>query len=283
MVIAYIPRGIKRSIVVVALLLIAAAAWLHFSGPARSAKQPSDSSIAPREAPPVAAPSAAASPAPSIQHPVKLDEVSAGRVDESSIAGELTALFGRNAILTLFQLGDFPRRVAATVDNLGRHYAPAAVWPLNPAPGRFTVDHRNNVDVISASNGRRYGPYLRLLETVDASRAVSVYLHFYPLFQAAYEGIGYPKGYFNDRLVEVLDELLATPELTAPAVVWLADIKGPELPSRPWVLYRFDDPGLEGLSAGQKILLRFGPSEEKRIKAILTEYRRLIVAAGQAR
>ena len=49
-------------------------------------------------------------------------------------------------------------------------------------------------------------------------------------------------------------------------------------PTRPWVLYRFVDPELEALSAGQKILLRTGPVNEHRLKARLSELRGLLTA-----
>jgi len=39
-------------------------------------------------------------------------------------------------------------------------------------------------------------------QLVDAKKLVSVYVHLYPLFQQAYVGLGYPDGYFNDRLVQ---------------------------------------------------------------------------------
>jgi hypothetical protein len=215
---------------------------------------------------------------PGIQHPIEARDSAAPALGAAGIPGELMAVFGRDAVLTLFQIDDFPRRLVATVDNLGRHFAPTGVWPLNPAPGRFAVEHRNRVDLISPGNAQRYAAYLRLLDTVDPRQVVDLYIRCYPALQAAYEGIGYPKGYFNDRLVEVLDQLLATPELSAPAIVWLADIDGPEQPQRPWVLYRFEDPALESLTAGQKILLRFGPVEERVLKAKLAQYRQLLTA-----
>jgi len=56
----------------------------------------------------------------------------------------------------------------------------------------------------------------------------------------------------------------------------LPDIRGPLKPTRPWVLYRFSDPALEGLSSGQKILLRVGRENEKRLKSKLVEIRKQI-------
>ena len=87
------------------------------------------------------------------------------------------------------------------------------------------------------------------------------------LFQQAYEGLGYPSQYFNDRLVEVIDHLLATPDVTGPIQL-----------ARPSVMYVYADPALEGLSSGQKTLLRMGPQNAAAIKAKLTELKNAVAA-----
>jgi len=84
-----------------------------------------------------------------------------------------------------------------------------------------------------------------------------------------------PQPYFNDRFIAVLDQLLATPEVGPPLAVHLPTIVGPA-PTRPWLLYEFDDPALRSLSAGQRILLRMGAVNERRVKARLAELRRLL-------
>ena len=96
---------------------------------------------------------------------------------------------------------------------------------------------------------------------------VAVYIRFYPLFQEQYEKLGYPDKYFNDRLVQVIDHLLATPE-----------VKGPVLLTQTTVLYQFTDPELEKLSAGQKILVRMGGENAALVKTKLTEIRSALVA-----
>jgi hypothetical protein len=183
----------------------------------------------------------------------------------------------------MFQLDDFAHRLVATVDNLGRTHAPARLWPVNPAAGRFTVDTQDGGSVIGADNGLRYTPFVLLMETVDLRQAVKLYVHFYPQFQQAYQDLGYPNGYFNDRLVEVIDLLLATPEPAGPVKVHLPPINGPVQPERPWVLYEFEDPALQALAAGQKVLLRMGPVNERRMKAKLGEIRRLVTATPAPR
>jgi hypothetical protein len=85
------------------------------------------------------------------------------------------------------------------------------------------------------------------------------------LFQEAFVRLGYPKGYLNDRVVEVIDHLLDTPT-----------VEGPIRLSRPHVLYTFSDPALEALSSGQKMLLRIGDDHAARVKHTLRRFRTLI-------
>ena len=136
--------------------------------------------------------------------------------------------------------------------------------------------------MISADNGLRYTPYVLLIETVDLRQVVAAYTKLYPLFQRAYEELGFPKRYFNDRMVEVLDQLAATPDVNGPIRVRLPTINGPVQPLRPWVLYEFEDPALQSLTAGQRILLRTGPVNQRRLKSKLAELRRLL-ATGTPR
>jgi hypothetical protein len=149
---------------------------------------------------------------------------------------------------------------------------------VQPTPGRFSLDGQGDVRTIDADNGSRYTPYVLLLETVDLRQAAALYTRLYPQLQQAYEDIGFPKRYFNDRLVDVIDLLLATPETSGPLKVRLPAIVGPVQPARPWVLYEFEDPALQSLSSGQRILLRMGPVNERRVKARLAEFRRLVTA-----
>ena len=95
---------------------------------------------------------------------------------------------------------------------------------------------------------------------------VAFYLYYYPLIQTAYEDLGYPSAYFNDRLIDVIDQLLRTP-VTSGQIRLV----------RPRVLYKYADPDLEALSAGQKVLIRIGPHNASRVKKKLRELRRGLV------
>lgn len=265
----------------IGLVLLAAAgliAWLML----RPAPGPTPSPAAPVAAVPAPAPAPAEQASAPAEHPIS--EVAA-RVaaasdaapnDPAGLPEALERLLGRQAVLGMLQVQDFPRRLVATVDNLGREAAPAQAWPVNPTAGRFLVREEAGRLVIDADNGLRYAPFVQLVESVDMRDAVALYLRWYPELQQAYESIGFPGRHFNTRLVEVVDLLLATPLPAGPVEVVLPAIRGPHQPPRPWVLYEFADPSLRGLSAGQQWLLRMGPVNQRRLQARLAEFRTLI-------
>lgn len=259
---------------VVALLVLAVVGWnwyqRHLAPPVIVATAPP--AVAPTDGiPPPAAPASE----PGVRYPLE-GAASAPAGSASAPPADLTqaisALVGR-AGRAMLQLGDFPRRFVATVDNLGRAHAPPLVWPVNPAPGRFTTTQRaGDSTVIAPSNRERYDALVQLIESIDVARAAALYRTIYPQLQEAYRQLGYPNAYFNDRFVEVIDQMLATPEVD-PVAVQLTEVKGPVASTRPWVRYEFADPRLENLSAGQKILLRVGPEHRRRLKSKLVAVR----------
>ncbi len=121
--------------------------------------------------------------------------------------------------------------------------------------GQFATAGQDDSLVVAPANAARYTPYVAAFDAIPADRAVAGYIHLYPLFQKAYVDLGYPNGYFNDRLVEVIDNLLATP-----------DVQGPVKLVVPHVLYEYADPDLQSRSAGQKLLIRMGPDNAKKVK-----------------
>ncbi len=262
-----------RALVIVIILAIAAAAayWL-WNGwyPAVVATVPEPAASAP--AAPASAASAAVPTEPAIQYPVA--PTAAAPLESSGIGATLDELLGRKAVGTFLQIDDFPHRFAATVDNLGRPYAPASLWPVNPTPGRFTVQTRDGNTVISADNSLRYTALVLMAESVDAPKAVDLYIRMYPLLQHAYQNLGYPKAYFNDRLIQVIDLLLASPDPGYPVSMQLTDVKGPEPSLTPWLRYQFADPALESLTSGQKIMVRVGSVNERRLKTKLRALRK---------
>ena len=172
----------------------------------------------------------------------------------------------------MFWPEDVIRRVVVTIDNLPRKTFAARLNPLRPPGGLLRTTGRDATLALAPDNAARYAPYVRALERIDAARLVAIYLRLYPLFQQAYVDLGYPDGYFNDRLIEVIDVLLATPEVREP----------PKL-TAPHVLYEFAGPDLESSPAGQKLLIRMGADNAASVKGKLREIRRELVAQAPPR
>ncbi len=218
------------------------------------------------EAPPPAPPKP---PEPQIRHPIQPPATPGEKPlpalgeSDAAMAEALTGFFGAKRVEEFFDLKDIVRRFVVTVDNLPRKKVPMRYRLFRPVAGQFQVAGADRDLTLKPENYRRYTPYVLLAQAVDVKTLVSTYVHFYPLFQQEYQELGYPKGYFNDRLVEAIDDMLAAPEVKEPIKL-----------ERPNVLYQFQDPDLEALSAGQKILIRMGPENAARIKARLRELRR---------
>jgi hypothetical protein len=271
----YAPPRRSGGLIGLAALVVAAgvAAWLMRGGP----ETPAAPGAA---APPVATqPPAAAVPAPAIQYPVAAPEAALRTED---IPHALTQLLGADAVRTFLQTADFPRRVAATIDSLGREHAPVAAWPVQPIPGAFSVEDHPDGPVIAAANAARYTPFVQFVASVDAERSVALYRRMYPLLQGAYRDLGFGDHYLNDRVMAVIDLMLATPEPAEPPRLQLTEVKGPVPSTRPWVRYQYADPQLESLAAGQKILVRVGLANERTLKAKLRQVRKLLVSGSGA-
>ena len=160
-------------------------------------------------------------------------------------------------------------RIVATIDNLPRSHVAERVRPIGRISGTFTTTDSGEVILLDQANFDRYRTLVDMFVIADPDVVTDLYRRYYPLLQKSYESLGYPHGYFNDRVVSVIDHLLATPVPEEPLKV-----------VRPHVLFEFADPDLEALSSGQKFLLRMGPENAARTKAALTALRERITSSN---
>jgi len=181
---------------------------------------------------------------------------------------ELVNIFG-NTLDDLLAEEMLIERFVTTVDNLPRSHVAERVRPVGRLPGVFTVDKggEDGLLLISPTNFDRYAFLIDMIEYASLDSAVDAYRRYYPLFQKAYVELGYPDGYFNDRVIEVIDHLLETPAPDKPILL-----------ARPHVLYEYADADLEALSSGQKLLLRMGGDQAARLKTVLTEFRERVAS-----
>ena len=164
-------------------------------------------------------------------------------------------------------------KFVATIDNLPRKHIAERIRPVGRLEGVFQVDGDPETDafLLAPDNFRRYDFLVNMMTGADIDTVVDAYRRYYPLFQEAYVALGYPDAYFNDRVVEVIDHLLATPQPDTPIRL-----------VRPHVLYEFADAELEALSSGQKLLLRLGPDNGVRVREALRALRARIATEEAA-
>lgn len=221
---------------------------------------------------------------PGVKHP--LDGVDGAPTDvpvplpaleesDAPLAAELSTLVGAPAVSAWLVPDGAVRRIVASIDNLPREKVAEKIRAVRPVPGAFIVD-RSPIDAatgeeritLATANYARYEPAVRLLTALDVRQVGLLYRSYYPLFQQAYEDLGYPGRYFNDRLVEVIDHLLeASVPAEPPALV------------QPKAMYEFADVALEERSAGQKLMIRMGPQNAARVKEHLAALRAEVTRA----
>lgn len=180
----------------------------------------------------------------------------------------LTRTLDDQKLLSLLHLKNFIQRFVVTIDSLPEKQISQHHLPVAPPKGKFLVVGGS----ISPDNAKRYSPYIQLADYLGTEQVISIYVHFYDLFQEAYRELGYPKKYFNDRFVEVIDHLLDTPEIKDPIGV-----------IQPLIVYKYTNPVLENLSAGQKLMLRMGSENRTKTKEILRNLRKRLTSLGRSK
>ena len=282
-------REMPTGAIVVAVLVLLAAAffgWRWYQQQQQPPAEPVPVAAAPNDAPAAPPPPAAAEPT-GPQNPVDAlappDAALPKLADsDSRVMKALAELLGAKNAEALLRSDGIVHRFVATVDNLAREQAPASAWPVQPTGQRFITEGEGEAQAISANNAARYNGVVLLAGSIDPAKAAAVYARLYPLFQQAYEELGYPGRYFNDRLIAVIDHLLQAPEPTGPVLVRLVEVKGDVPSQRPWVRYEYVDPHLQSLSSGQKIMVRMGPENERKVKASLRGLRQQIATGAVA-
>jgi Protein of unknown function (DUF3014) len=178
----------------------------------------------------------------------------------------LVELIGKESVEQFLVPDEVIRHIVVTVDNLPDMKVAERIRPVKKTPGEFIVGGTEDQPLLDETNYERYAAFVKLMQSVDTAEMVTTYTRFYPRFQEAYESLGHPPQYFNDRLVQVIDHLLATPDVQVPIAL-----------ARPGVLYEYADPNLELRSAGQKLLIRMGPGNATAVKTKLRELRAALV------
>lgn len=148
------------------------------------------------------------------------------------------------AVVTV-QEGKSPRKPLA-------HLAPAG-------PFRARSDDDGRITTHPASYAR-YDGVATVVASLDAQACARLYRRFEPLLEEVYDQIGPPDESLRDAVARAAAEILSAPRVEGePALVFHVNH------------YRYRDPDLEDLSGAQKLVLRTGPDNARRIQAKVRE------------
>ena len=178
---------------------------------------------------------------------------------DPEVMSTLAELSGNQMLAQYLVKNHVISRFTATVDSLTSRQVAAEINPIRPAEGKFIASDEGDRVIMSTENFSRYDGYISLLQTLDSAALVGLYQRYYPLLQQAWEENGGEET-FNTRLLEVIGHLQQAPDLPEQVVL-----------VKPEAVYLFEDPQLEALSAGQKLLVRMGPANAAAIKQKLAE------------
>lgn len=114
--------------------------------------------------------------------------------------------------------------------------------------------------IMSSVNYARYTPYITTLENMGANELILAYNNYYETLVEAYQELGVNKGEFKSVTRRALQQLIDAPEYSDSPIL-----------THKSVMYKYQDKEIENLPAAQKLMIRLGPNNSKRLKALLTE------------
>ncbi len=200
-------------------------------------------------------------PEPEHQDPV-VEEPALPTLDESDAA--VTERVEQSLAQTSAELlvnDDLIRRTVVFVNNLADGKVAANHSPVTKLEKPFSVAE-GEVLTMDPASFKRYDPYVAILTSLQTEQLVTLYERYEPLIEQAYGEIGVPDSSFEERLVQAIDLLLDTPEMTT-QIPLLKDS----------VTYKYAYSEWENLPPAQKQLLRMGPENVAKVKAVLKELR----------
>lgn len=157
------------------------------------------------------------------------------------------------------------RKAVTATDLIHRGENPGGQLSHLRPKGSFLVERRAGKVYVSPKNYERYTPAVKALETLGAEKLTLTYEFLLPLFREAYDELGNENTQWEQRALETMDQLISM-EISETEVE-LLDAGG---------VYIFADESYEDLPPAQKILIRMGPENARRVQARLLYFRNML-------
>ena len=200
--------------------------------------------------------------------------------DSDALAQEqITQLNRSHQLLPWLGIEHIIRRAVTVANGLGEGVILGKLLKVPGPKGQFRAD-KTAIKAgdktepqywISKDNYQRYEYLVNVITSADKARLIDTYRLLHPLMETAYGELGVPDRTFDEVVINAMDQILAAPKLDAPAQLKLTS-----------VTYTFVDPTLESLPPIQKLLIRMGPENTRKIQQAVQELRAQILSKGGA-
>ncbi|MFT6976564.1 MAG: hypothetical protein ACJAZA_000264 [Shewanella psychromarinicola] len=179
-------------------------------------------------------------------------------LDESDdfVEAKTLAIANGMKIAPMILKKDIARQFVVFVDNLAQGNMVRKASPLKGPDTKFTVSEITNKIYLNPDSYHRYDLYANFIEGLSDKDLISTYTELKPLFAEAFTELGYSNIDFDTRMQQVFSMVADAPIIEDP--IELSSIS---------VNYKFVDPNLEALPNAQKLLIRMGPENARKIKA----------------
>lgn len=198
------------------------------------------------------------SPATETEPAVVVEPIPALAESDEFIHQKALAIINNNVVGSSLISQDLARQFVVFVDNLAQGELTRKVSPIKGPEKLFTVSEITNKVYLNPDSYHRYDAYATVIANMDEQSLMNTYKQLTPLFEEAFTELGYSNAKFNDRMLQAIKMLLAAPIIEEP--IELNSIS---------VNYQFVDPNLEALPSAQKLLIRMGPENTRKVKIAL--------------
>ncbi|GIU33433.1 DUF3014 domain-containing protein [Shewanella schlegeliana] len=150
------------------------------------------------------------------------------------------------------------RQFVVFIDNLAQGELARKVSPLKAPNNSFTVSEIANKTYINPDSYHRYDLYADFLASLNDEELAKTYKELTPLLSEAFVELGYNDISFDERMQQAIEVMLDAPIIEQPI-----ELDGVS------VNYQFVDPKLEALPNAQKLMVRMGPENSRKVKSAL--------------
>ncbi|GGQ03538.1 DUF3014 domain-containing protein [Shewanella litoralis] len=188
--------------------------------------------------------------------PAVVEPLPALTESDDFIEGKTLAIANGMKIAPMILKKDMARQFVVFIDNFAQGELVRKASPLKGPETEFSVSEITNKTFLNPDSYHRYDLYADFVAGLDEKELVATYTELKPLFAEAFAELGYSDIDFDKRMQAMFAMVADAPIIEDP--IELSSVT---------VNYHYADPNLEALPNAQKLLIRMGPENTRKIKA----------------